>query len=92
MDKMLTDLIYDCLCEAQHLEDVPRFMDIHILLCMQRRVLSVLWQRVSLILEEILPIFSRCMSVGLPGQSRGIFNQHSEAIPSAADKGANVLV
>lgn len=30
--------------------------------------------------------------VGLPGQSQGIFNQHSEAIPSAADKGANVLV
>lgn len=29
--------------------------------------------------------------VALPGQSQGIFNQHSEAIPSAADKGANVL-
>lgn len=29
--------------------------------------------------------------MGLPGQSQGIFNQHSEAIPSVADKGANVL-
>lgn len=58
---------------------------------MQRRLLSVLWQRSSSILEGILPIFSRRVSVGLPGQSQGIFNQHSEAIPSAVDKGANGL-
>jgi hypothetical protein len=39
-----------------------------------------LWHKFSPSLERILHVVSRCMSVGLPGQSKDIFNQHLEAV------------